>query len=49
MPGLIVVALGFIWAITEYVSPAAQSTALVLVAMGIALGIALKIRTGSVW
>lgn len=43
------VGLAFIVAVTRYVSPAAQPTAYVLIAIGLGLGIALKIRTGSVW
>ena len=49
MPGLFAVALGFVVAVTRYVSPAAQSTAYVLIAIGVVLGIALWVRDGYVW
>jgi hypothetical protein len=49
MPGLFAVALAFVVAVTRYVSPAAQSTAYVLIAVGMALGCALWVRDGHVW
>lgn len=46
---LIGVALCFVAAVYEYVRPEAQSTAFVLIGIGVALGVYLKGLTGSVW
>ena len=47
--GLAAVAVALILAVAHYVRPEAQNTAYVMIDTGFALGVALKIRTGSVW
>lgn len=49
MAGLAGVALCGVVAVLRYVRPEAQHTAFVLIGIAVCLGIALKIRTGSVW